>query len=87
MADQAEAWLTALPDECTRSMDAVKDAFIKRYGISESERWRQLKDLWCREQGANESVDDYVTAMQITATRVNKQNETLKEAIIKCLKP
>ena len=87
MVDQAEAWLMALPDGSRNTMAAIETAFMHRYGLTEPEKWRQTKDIWCKEQGENESVDDYVTAMHITATRVGMPNDTLKEAIIQGLKP
>ena len=87
LTDQAAAWLMALPDSITRSWDTLLTAFHQRYGLTEAEKWKYNKDIWSREQGENQTVDDYVTSMQIIANRVGMSQDTLKEAIIQGLKP
>jgi hypothetical protein len=87
LTDQAAAWLMALPDSITCSWDTLLTAFHQRYGLTEAEKWKYNKDIWSREQGENQTVDDYVTSMQIIANRVGMSQNTLKEAIIQGLKP
>ena len=87
LTDQAAAWLMALPTHTTHSWDSLVAAFRQRYGITEAEKWRYQKDIWSREQRENETVDDYVTAMQLTANKIGIPQETLREAIIQGLKP
>jgi hypothetical protein len=60
---------------------------IQRYGWTEAEKWRFNKEIWSQEQSENQTVDDYVTSMQIRATRVGTPQHTLKYAIIQGLKP
>jgi hypothetical protein len=87
LTDQAAAWLMALPETITRSWDTMLTAFHQRYGLTEAEKWRFNKEIWSQEQSENQTVDDYVTSMQIRATRVGMPQDTLKDAIIQGLKP
>ena len=77
----------ALPQHTVCSWNSLVTAFKQRYGLTEAEKWRYQKDIWSREQGETETVDDYVTAMQLTANKVGMPQETLREAIIQGLKP
>ena len=87
LTDQAAAWLMALPETITRRWDTMLTAFHQRYGLTEAEKWRFNKEIWSQEQSENQTVDDYVTSMQIRATRVGMPQDTLKDAIIQGLKP
>jgi hypothetical protein len=51
------------------------------------DRWRRTAEIWSRKQGPNESVDDYVAAMQSAASRVNMPEDYLADAILQGLKP
>jgi len=62
-------------------------SFKKRYGLSEAEKWKAEKEIWARVQGADESVQNYVTAMQLMANKVSMSSDTLKKAIIQGLLP
>jgi hypothetical protein len=70
-----------------KSETALLQAFNQRYGLSQAQKWRTEKDMWTRDQKENESVDDYVTAMQLTANRVSMPTDQLQELIIQGLKP
>ena len=87
LTNQAAAWLMALPQHTVCSWNSLVTAFKQRYGLTEAEKWRYQKDIWSREQGETETVDDYVTATQLTANKVGMPQETLREAIIQGLKP
>ena len=87
MTEQASDWLTALPEVTTVSFSALVSAFKKRYDLSEAAKWKAEKDIWGRVQGKTESVDDYVTSMQLMANKVSMPAGTLKKAIIQGLQP
>ena len=87
MTEQAADWITALPDVTKDSFTALVSAFKERYGLSEAAKWKAEKDIWGRMQGKEESVDDYVTSMQLMANKVSMPTDTLKKAIIQGLKP
>jgi len=87
LTEQAADWLAALPRSSKLQYDILVTALKKRYGLSEAEQWKAEKDLWGRMQGSSESVDEYVTTMQLMANKVSMPAETLKKAIIQGLKP
>jgi hypothetical protein len=87
LTDQAADWLKALPDYKKSSFDRLIQAFNERYALTRVDRWRKTAEIWSRKQGPNESVDDYVAAMQSAASRVNMPEDYLADAILQGLKP
>jgi hypothetical protein len=55
--------------------------------LTRVDRWRRTAEIWSRKQGPNESVDDYVAAMQSAASRVNMPEDYLADATLQVLKP
>ena len=85
--EQAADWMTALPTTTETRFDSLVLAFKKRYDLSEAAKWKAEKGIWGRAQGRTESIDEYVTSMQLMANKVNMPSDTLKKAIIQGLKP
>ena len=87
LTEHAADWLTALPAPSISTYNYLVMAFKKRYGLSEAAKWKAEKDIWGRVQDKDESVDDYVTTMQLMANKVSMPSETLLKAIIQGLQP
>jgi hypothetical protein len=85
LADQAADWLNSLPAESQQIIDAVTTAFKKRYALNQVDKWRKTTEIWSRKQRSNESVEDYITAMQAAASRVDMPEQSLKDAILQGL--
>jgi hypothetical protein len=87
MRDQAADWLTSLPDNKRLDIHDLLHEFQKRYELSRVAKWKQTANLWKRKQGVDESVDDYIAAMQTSAKRINMPTDLVIDAIIQGLNP
>jgi hypothetical protein len=87
MRDQAADWLTSLPDHKRLDIHDLFREFQSRYELSRVAKWKQTANLWKRKQEVNESVDDYIAAMQTLAKRINMPTDLVIDAIIQGLNP
>lgn len=87
MHGAAASWLSALPAAEKTSMSSIFDAFKSRYGLSKVQMAKTERDIWLREQGPNESVDDFVSAVTNEAIRVKMTDEHLQRVLIQGFKP
>jgi hypothetical protein len=85
MRDQAADWLTSLPDHKRLDIHDLFREFQSRYELSRVAKWKQTANLWKRKQEVNESVDDYIAAMQTLAKRINMPTDLVIDAIIQGL--
>jgi hypothetical protein len=85
LTDQAADWLKSLPDHKKSSFEAVTTAFNERYALTRVDRWRQTAEIWSRKETYNESVDDYVAAMQAAGNRVNMPENYLADVYSSCI--
>jgi hypothetical protein len=87
LADSAADWLSTLSLTILQSEILLMQAFKDRFGLSIAQKMRTEKEMWTRDQREDESVDQYVTHMQIIGSRVNMPQEQLLKLIIQGLKP
>ena len=87
MHGSAASWLSALPAADKTNLTDVLQAFQSRYGLSKVQMAKTERDMWLREQGVNESVDDFVSAVTNEATRVKMSDEQLQRVLIQGFKP
>jgi hypothetical protein len=79
--------LTSLPDNKRLDIHDLLHEFQKRYELSWVAKWKQTANLWKRKQGLDESVDDYIAAMQTAAKRINMPTDLVIDGIIQGLNP
>ena len=67
----------------------IEEVFNKRYKLSDLIKYKSAKDIFTRKQGKDESVDDYVVAMQRMARRISTEpnEEMVRFAILNGLRP
>jgi hypothetical protein len=87
MHGSAASWLSALPAADKTNLKDVLQAFQSRYGLSKVQMAKTERDMWLREQGTNESVDDFVSAVTNEAMRVKMTDEHLQRVLIQGFKP
>jgi hypothetical protein len=88
MADDAALWLRSLPSETANDMKLLIAEFSKRYSLTAIDRWRKASSLWSRVQGADESVDKYISDIRNAARVVPITDAaTLQFAVIRGLRP
>jgi len=87
MVDDAADWLRTLPTSVRMNLHKLYGEFTKRFSLSDLDRWKKASAIWTREQGANESVDKFVTEIKSAARIVPTTDETfLRFAIIRGLR-
>ena len=87
MAEDAADWVTTHPGIGEMSFDELAEAFSQRFGLSEAQKWRAESDLWRRQQGPTETVDQYVTDLRLKANRVAMAEEQLIKIILQGIRP
>ncbi len=89
MRSQAADWFNSLADAEIDTFPHIQEAFRKRYAQSELLKYKTAKDIFTRKQAINESVDDYIAAMQKMARRVSEtpNEEMTRFAILAGLHP
>jgi len=87
LRDEASDWFDNLETAVRAAWPTLKEAFEQRFQDSELLRWRKANDLWQRVQGAEESVDTYITAVKKLAKAIGVQGEQLRYAIQRGLRP
>lgn len=87
LTDTASDWLSTLSPPIVASEATLFAAFQNRFGMTQAQKWRTEKELWSRDQQDKETVDEYVTIMQVVANRVGMGPEQLLKLIIQGLKP
>ena len=87
LTEQAAVWLKSVPPHLQQNIDQLMKQFQERYGLSRVDRWRQTANIWSRKQGPQETVADYIAAMQEAATRVDMPEHYLADAIVQGLRP
>ena len=88
LVDTAQDWLRAIPTMHTRSLFYLMNAFRERYFPNELHKFRTATDMWSRTQKADESVDDFITAVRTAADQTDfKDEKQIGYCIIKGLKP
>ena len=76
------SWYNSLTDTVRENMDQFKTAFQQRFYPSDVEKLRGFSEIWKRVQKPNESVDEFVTALQkIKRVYQNLSDENLRSAL------
>jgi hypothetical protein len=81
MSEQAADWILTLSPHLCDSEDHLFDAFLRRFGISESQKLTNESRLWHRHQLESESVDDYVSYMRLQGYQINMPESQLFKII------
>ena len=87
LSDDAALWLRSLPADRQNSIDAIRDAFRKRYELNRVDLYKRELDLWERKQGPSESVDSYIAHMRAAAAKINVADTALINTAIRGLRP
>ena len=86
MRGDAADWFETLEPNESQSFAFLSAAFKEVYCASPELIWKECQDIWKQVQGADESVNAFVTRLRKCARRVNF-NDSLNYAIINGLKP
>jgi uncharacterized protein (DUF2267 family) len=87
LTDQAADWFRALPHDIKEDSELLMAAFKERFAQNELHRWQNASSMWTRQQGEDESVDEFITAIRNLARLIPiSDEEQVKFAIIKGLK-
>jgi uncharacterized protein (DUF2267 family) len=87
LTDQAADWFRALPHDIKEDLELLMAAFKERFAQNELHRWQNASSMWTRQQGEDESVDEFITAIRNLARLIPiNDEEQIKFAIIKGLK-
>ena len=84
---RALAQAQAAEPNTVRTYDQFKTAFRRQYGRGVADNWRDQASLWAAKQGADESVEKYITDMQRKATAAGIEVGQQKGLIINGLLP
>src|SRR5664279_304232 len=82
MRDEAQDWLQTIPSTESKSFALLSAAFKETYCPSPELIWKECQQIWQKGQGADESVDAFVTRLRKGARRVNLNDSMLNFAII-----
>ena len=63
LRDGAGDWLDTLDNATKNDWALMREAFRQRFEESDLLQWQKANALWNRAQGAEESVEQYITAM------------------------
>jgi hypothetical protein len=87
MKEQALIWLRSLPAATKNNLNLLMEEFKLRNAPSIVDKWQRTRDIWSRQQSANESVNDYIAFMQAAAQKAGMDENALVHPIIRGLKP
>jgi len=86
MADDALEWFLMLNPVLTLDEASLFDAFRRRYGFSESQKWQLETDLYKTLQRDDQTADNYITAMKLQAFQLGVPETQLVKIIAQNLK-
>jgi len=88
LCDAASDFYDTLGDEQKSSWPNFKAAFLKRFGRSTVQHWKDTNALWTQVQGNDKSADDFVSRLTRLAKHLPSLDpSTLQCAVIRGLKP
>lgn len=89
MVDEAADWMTGIEDDDDiGDFDALFERFRERFLLTDIQKWQQARSVWQRQQGSNESVDQYITWIKNRAKNIPEIDEKqLPYIVISGLKP
>jgi hypothetical protein len=87
LRDRAGIWFDSLPEEVRSNWGILKQKFTDHFAAHDITRIRDAGSLWSRSQGLNESVSDYVTAMQKLARNLPISPAMLQYAVLNGFRP
>ncbi len=83
----ARDWLISLPDDQKDTFDHLSTAFTARFQPKEMDKFRYARELFHDKQGADETVDQFVTKLRKKAAVVELDPALQVFAFINGLKP
>src|SRR5664279_803327 len=86
MRDEAQDWLQTIPSTESKSFALLSAAFKEMHCPSPELIGKECQQIWQKGQGADESVDAFVTRLRKGARRTNINESMLNYAIIQGLK-
>jgi Retrotransposon gag protein len=87
MKDLAADWLAQVPMHMANNMDGLRGAFTERFALNPVQRLQRATSMWQRNQGTNETVDEYINAMRKLAQQSASHDERqLVYAVVRGLK-
>ncbi len=95
LRDSARSWFHALPfaavdapaqEPGLRTFADFKEAFQVRYRRDATNEWRDQAALWSMSQGATESVEHFIAAVEVKAVTARATPEQVKGAVINGLR-
>ena len=75
------------PDAGLRTFADFKEAFQVRYHRDVTNEWRQQAALWAMKQEPNQTVEDFIAAVEAKAVAARATAEQIKGAVINGLRP
>lgn len=82
----AADWMGTLKPEESNSFDALLQAFKDNYFSSPELKWKEAGQLWSQPMRPDERVDDFVTRLKKTASRLNIDDTMLHYALVNGLR-
>jgi len=86
MDGAAGDWLESLSEQTRDSWSQLKEAFNSRYKAPDVVKYRSARQIFCRKQDPDESVDQYYTQMRKLGKDIEVDDKMLSYAIINGLK-
>jgi len=87
LRDAASDHFDALTDNQRDTWAHFKEAFLARFGRTQSLLWKDAADLWSMQQGGNEPVEDFIAKVTRKARYLpNIDESTLRFAILRGVK-
>lgn len=87
LKEGAAGWYSTQPPAVTESPATLKAALKERYDTATANRWRRAADLWQMRQSSTQSLDDFVTSVELAGQKIEASTEHLFQVAINGLRP
>src|ERR1043165_6088209 len=87
LKDSAKTWHQQAASHQKDTFSHLKASFLEHFKRDASSRWKDLANVFDCKQGPDEGVEAFITQIKKKAVRAGINEEQLRHAIIKGLKP
>src|ERR1043165_5440555 len=87
LKDSAKTWHQQAANHQKDTFSHLKASFLEHFKRDASSRWKDLANVFDSKQGPDEGVEAFITQIEKKAVRAGINEEQLRHAIIKGLKP
>lgn len=87
LKDGAAVWYHTQPTETRRDLKELQDALHHRYGPRVTDAWKRSAELWGMRQQQGQSTDDFLTAVQQAAQKLDAPETQTFQVALHGLRP